>query len=141
MSAPPTDHAPFVERLRAATNSHDVDQIVECFTADYVNETPQHPARGFHGREQVRRNWTQILRAFPDLSATVLRSTQVAEEVWSEWEMRGSRSDGSDQVMAGVIIFTVTDDQARAARFYLEPVDESAMDVSGAVREAIGDAP
>ena len=30
----------FAARLQAATNAHDVDAIVACFTDDYVNETP-----------------------------------------------------------------------------------------------------
>ena len=47
-----------------------------CFTEDYVNETPAHPARGFRGREQVRRNWTRLFEALPDITATILQSSQ-----------------------------------------------------------------
>ena len=50
-----------IERLRRATDAHDVEAIVACFTDDYVNETPAHPARGFVGRDQVRANWSRIL--------------------------------------------------------------------------------
>jgi hypothetical protein len=64
--------SPFLARLLQATNAHDVEQIAGCFAPDYTNETPCHPARGFHGNEQVRRNWTGILAAVPDLVATVV---------------------------------------------------------------------
>src|SRR4051812_33458045 len=84
-----------VERLAAATNSHDIDGIVDCFTEDYVNETPAHPARGFTGREQVRRNWTAILTGVPDHRAELLRSSADGDTVWSEWRMSGTRRDGA----------------------------------------------
>ena len=44
-------------RLVAAINDHDLDALEACFTVDYVNHTPAHPARGFVGRDQVARNW------------------------------------------------------------------------------------
>ena len=63
-----------VARLRDATNAHDVEAITACFTSDYRNETPAHPARSFIGREQVRRNWSQILRSVPDLETEIVAS-------------------------------------------------------------------
>ncbi|MBO0847691.1 MAG: nuclear transport factor 2 family protein, partial [Nocardioides sp.] len=84
----------FLTRLLEATNDHDVDGIVACFSDDYVNVTPCHPARGFTGREQVRRNWTAILGAVPDLVAEVGDYVKDGDRIWSEWEMRGTRRDG-----------------------------------------------
>jgi ketosteroid isomerase-like protein len=112
-----------VRGLARATNDHDLDSIVECFTADYVNETPAHPTRGFTGQEQVRRNWAQILTGVPDISVRVLALASSEDTVWSEWEMGGTRRDGVAHLMRGVIIFLVADSLIRAARFYLEPVD------------------
>jgi ketosteroid isomerase-like protein len=57
----------------AAVNDHDLDALVACFAPDYVNETPARPQRGFRGREQVRRNWTQIFAGVPDIRAAVPR--------------------------------------------------------------------
>ena len=57
----------FVDRLLQATNDHDLEALVACFADDYENETPVHPARGFRGREQVRRNWEQIFAHVPDV--------------------------------------------------------------------------
>ena len=114
--------SPFLARVLEATNAHDVERIVGCFTPDYVNETPCHPARGFVGSEQVRRNWTAILEAVPDLLSTVVDEVVVGDQVWSEWEMRGTRRDGAPQLMQGVIVFRVDGDRARSCRFYVEPV-------------------
>jgi ketosteroid isomerase-like protein len=123
-----------LQRLQAATNDHDLDGIVACFGRDYRNETPAHPARGFTGAAQVRRNWEQILGAVPDLTAEVLRWTVDGDMVWSEWEQRGTRRDGSALLMRGVILFGVEDGVASWARFYLEPVDPDTADVDATVR-------
>src|SRR3954453_6567313 len=119
-----TEPAQVLQRLLEATNAHDVDAITNCFAPDYRNETPIHPARGFVGNEQVRRNWTQILAAIPDLSAVVIASATSGDTVWSEWEHRGTRRDGSAHLMRGVIVFAVANGLIAAARFFLEPVDE-----------------
>ena len=127
----PTD---LLLRLQRATNAHDVEAVVDCFTDDYSNEAPAHPARGFRGREQVRANWTHIFAGVPDVQAGVLRSATVGNTVWSEWEMSGTRRDGAAHLMRGVIIFTVPGQRAAAARFYLEPVDFADVDTDAAVR-------
>jgi ketosteroid isomerase-like protein len=131
--------AALVERLLKATNEHDVEGVVACFAADYRNETPAHPERSFVGNDQVRKNWTQIFAAVPDVTAQVLRCTVDGETVWTEWEHRGTRPDGSPHVMRGVVIFGITDGRAAWARFYLEPVQEGAGNVDEAVRRQVAD--
>ena len=81
----------------------------------------------------MRKNWEQILAFVPDLTADVLRSIAHEGTVWSEWEHRGTRRDGSPHLMRGVVIFSVADGQATSARFYLEPVEGN----SGTVDDAI----
>ena len=105
--------------------------------SDYRNETPAHPERSFTGREQVRRNWEQILALVPDITATVIRYVVDGEDVWSEWEHRGSRRDGSEHLMRGVIIFRVVNDAVASARFYIEPVQAGGGDVEAAVRRQV----
>lgn len=125
-----------VERLVRATNEHDVAGIVACFSADYRNETPAHPSRGFAGSEQVRANWEQILHFVPDLRATLLRDATDGDTVWTEWEHRGTRLDGTEHAMAGVIIFGIADGHIDRARFYLEPIAEG-DGIDRAVREQV----
>ena len=127
-----------VERLKEAVNRHDLDSLAGCFAHDFLNETPVHPARSFHGREQVRRNWAQIFAGVPDIEADILRSSVDGDSAWTEWEMRGTRRDGARHLMRGVSIFGVGDDQFTSVRFYLEPVEEGGAAVDAAVRQAVG---
>jgi len=129
-----------VERLCQATNAHDLEALASCFAVDYRNDTPVHPARGFQGRAQVRKNWEQIFAAVPDIAAQV-HWVADQETAWSEWEMRGTRRDGSAHVMRGVVIFGVKDGEASWARFYLEPVQEGGGGVDDAVRGAVVPSP
>ena len=126
-----------VERLRDATNARDIDALVACFAEDYRNETPAHPERGFTGREQVRTNWEQIFSVIGDLRAEVLRIAVDGNTVWSEWEHRGTRPDGSLHVMRGAVIFGVERGVATWARFYLEPVQEGGGDADEFRREQL----
>jgi len=137
MTAATTD---VLDRLRDATNAHDLDAIAGCFADTYRNETPVHPSRNFVGRQQVRSNWEQILAAVPDVTAEVIRRVVDGDMVWSEWEMRGTRRDGHSHLMRGVIIFGVADQRAIWARFYLEPVDDDGRDADAAVRAIVGNA-
>jgi ketosteroid isomerase-like protein len=123
--------------LLLATNRHDLNALVACFAEDYVNETPLHPARGFAGPAQVRRNWEQIFTFVPDVRAAILRSAVDGETVWSEWEMRGTRRDGTAHLMSGCIVFGIAGGLICWARFYLEPVDESDATVDFAVRDQV----
>ena len=124
-------------RLLAATNAHDIDALAACFDGDYVNETPVHPARGFIGQAQVRRNWEQIFAGVPDLRAEILATAVDGADIWTEWEMQGTRRDGSEHLMRGVIVFSVTNGVASRARFYLEPVEAASGTVDEAVRRQV----
>jgi hypothetical protein len=129
--------ATVVHRLERATNEHDLEKLVACFAFDYRNETPAHPERGFTGQDQVRANWSQIFAAVPDLKCEVLACAVEGSTVWSEWEHRGTRPDGTPHLMRGVIIFGVADGAVAWARFYLEPVQAQAGTVGEAVRRQV----
>ncbi len=126
-----------VRRLQRAVNDHDLDALVACFGTVYRNETPAHPSRGFSGRDQVRRNWQQIFAAVPDVTAEVLRCSVDGDTVWTEWEHRGTRADGSAHLMRGVVILGVTRSVATWARFYLEPVQDDGTAVDVAVHDQV----
>lgn len=125
-------------RLNDAVNRHDLEALVGCFASDFVNETPVHPARSFHGSEQVRKNWSQIFAAVPNLEAAMVASASNGDSVWTEWEMRGTRLDGLPHLMRGVSIFKCGAEAFTSVRFYLEPVDQSSVGVDAAVKSALG---
>ncbi|GAA3158456.1 hypothetical protein GCM10010531_07340 [Blastococcus jejuensis] len=141
-----TDHPPtMLHRLQQAIDAHDLDALVALFAADYRNETPVHPARGFAGRDQVRANWTHILAAVPDLRAVLLRWAEGSPEdpaLWAEWDWSGNRADGSVLRMRGVTVLGLDrqrhQDVVRWARFYMEPVDDDGSGVAEAVRRTMG---
>jgi len=132
-----------LESLIAATNRRDLDGLVDLFAADVRSDTPAHPARSFVGRDQVRRNWQQILGAIGDLDATIGASatgpgpTPGSETVWAEIAFDGHRPDGAPWRMRGVTVNEVVDGRIAALRFYLEPVDDAPVDVDAAVRRAV----
>ena len=127
-----------VRRMLAAAGRHDVEDMVSQFADDYRNTTPLHPAPGFTGSAQVRKNWAALFAGLPDLTLTVHdAATGPDGKLWLEWSNRGTRPDGSVQRAAGVAIFTLRHDKIAAAQFYLEPVDQDSGDVNQAVREAI----
>jgi hypothetical protein len=125
------------QRLLEATNRHDLDSLVSCFAPDFVNETPAHPSRSFVGAEQVRRNWGQIFAGVPDLHAAILGSSIDGDSIWTEWEMKGTRLDGSAHLMRGVGIFAAEGGRFKSLRFYLEPVEVGGADADRAVHEQV----
>ncbi|MDJ0356873.1 nuclear transport factor 2 family protein [Paenarthrobacter sp. PH39-S1] len=132
------DAHPFLLTLQQATNAHDLDALVACFSPAYRNQTPAHPNRDFQGEQQVRANWQQIFAFVPDVHSRVLHWVANGPDVWSEWEMSGTRRDGTRHLMRGVIIFTLQHGQAMSARFYLEPVDENnGANADAAVRQQV----
>jgi ketosteroid isomerase-like protein len=129
-----------VRRLQAATNAHDLDALVDCFTADYLSEIPLHPSRGFRGGEQVRRNWAQILGGVPDLHSELIREAVVDNVVWAEWEWTGTRRDGAAHLMRGTTILGVEGERIAWARFYMEPVVDDGVRIEAAVAQTVAPA-
>lgn len=113
------------QALRAlceAINSHVPERIAACFTDDYVAERPLRPAEGFIGSGQVAANWTKILAGLPDLQAEILRHAQNGDELWSEWEYRGTAPTGATVVLRGPVVLTTRDGRIAWTRFYPDPV-------------------
>jgi ketosteroid isomerase-like protein len=127
-----------IDRLVDATNRHDVEDVVACFADDYELAAPLHPSRSFRGREQVRRNWTQIFDAVPDIATRLVGAAVAGECVWTEWEMAGTRHDGAPHLMRGVFIFTVGGGRIRSGRMFLETVERGGDDMDAAVRRQVG---
>ena len=130
--------AAVVERLLEAINAHDLEAMVACFADDYLNEWPAHPQRGFQGRAQVRTNWSQLFAGVPNLQARLPRMAVDGDTVWTEWDISGTRGDGTAFLMRGVSIFGVADGRLAWVRFYLEPVEETSGDVDANTRRMVG---
>ncbi len=113
-----------IERLQRAINQHDLDALAACFDPDYQSEFPGHPDRAFRGHDQMRKNWSQIFRAVPDIEAVLLRCVSEGDTAWAEWEWRGAGADGTRHVMRGVTIQGVQQDRITWVRLYMEPVQE-----------------
>jgi ketosteroid isomerase-like protein len=141
MELPERSPAAVVHRLLAAINAHDLEAMVALFAEDYVNEWPAHPQRGFQGNEQVRRNWSQIFAGVPDLQARLPRMAVDGDTVWTEWDMSGTRRDGTAHLTRGVSIFGVSHGRLAWVRFYLEPVEETSGDVNAHTRRVVGTSP
>jgi ketosteroid isomerase-like protein len=137
MVAAVDDSMTTIDRLLAATAARDVDGIARCFAEDYELESPLHPARSFRGRDQVRRTWTAMFDAVPDLKAALVRRVHDGEWAWTEWEMTGTRRDGVAHDLRGVFIFRIRDGIVRSGRMYLEPVDHRSENMDRAVRDLL----
>jgi ketosteroid isomerase-like protein len=126
-----------VERLAQAINGHDLEQLAGCFDPDYLSEFPAHPDRAFRGHDQMRKNWSQIFGAVPDITVTLLQCIADGETVWAEWAWRGTRPDHSPFAMRGVTIQGVRQDRIAWVRMYMEPVETSGAGSDAAVRRVV----
>ncbi len=126
-----------IKRLNDAINRQDLDALTACFEPDYRSEFPAHPDRTFVGHDQMRKNWTQIFGAMPDIKAVLLGCVAQGDTVWAEWEWRGTRPDGVRQIMRGVTVQGVQEDRIAWVRMYMEPVQEGGAGSDAAVRQTV----
>lgn len=59
-------------------------------------------------------------------AADVLRF-HAGDPTWSEWEMRGTNTDGTAALIRGCVICTFRGDLIDWTRFYLDPVTDTAF--------------
>jgi hypothetical protein len=134
MSSSPGAIVPAVE---AAMNAHDLDAMVAFFAPDYRSEQPLHPARGFDGRDQVRKNYSVMFGEVPDFRADLVRHVAVGDELWSEWRMHGTKTDGSAFDYRGMTVWGVRDGLIAWARLYFEPVAAIGEGIDAAMRRLV----
>ncbi len=118
-----------VARLHNAINQHDLEAFLECFDPDYQSEQPVHPGRGFGGRDQVRKNWSNLFESFPDFKAELLRHTADGDTVWAEWNWSATGLN-----MRGVTIMGVEQERIVWGRLYMEAVEEAVESIDEAVQ-------
>ncbi len=126
-----------LERLRRAIDGHDLGALAACFESDYHSEFPVHPDRTFRGHEQMRKNWTQIFGAVPDIKAALLRCASEGDTVWAEWEWTGTRADGAPFAIRGTTIQGVRNGLISWVRLYMEPVQEGGGGADEGVRQSL----
>lgn len=109
-----------VLRFVDATNRGDIDGIAAAFHTDFEMVVPQHPGRGFKGREHEVKNMQHLLTNFPDAHIEVQRMVESGSEIWVENHLTASGLE-----MAAVVIFEIDSDTdtIRSGRYYSEPVD------------------
>jgi ketosteroid isomerase-like protein len=130
------DPVSVIRRLMDATNRHDLDALVDCVAENYRSEQPVHPARGFTGREQVRKNWSAILSDIPDFRQEWVQHAVAGNSVWVEIHGHGTNAQDQSPVdLAGVAIFTVENDRIVSARIYTESVEAAGGDIDSMIRD------
>jgi hypothetical protein len=72
VAAEHSDSAAVIAALAEATNAHDIDAFVALFAEDYDSQQPGHPDRAFHGRDEVRANWSEVFAGVPDFRADLV---------------------------------------------------------------------
>jgi ketosteroid isomerase-like protein len=116
-----------LERMRAALDAHDLDAFVSFFRDDYVGERPRHPGSPMSSRDDVRRNWEEVISDVPDLRVEVPAAVEDGNTIWSEWRAYGTARSGAELELRGVIIFGIQDGQVAWSRMYMEPVEHEGV--------------
>jgi ketosteroid isomerase-like protein len=133
--------AQVLDRLVTATNAHDIDTMVDCFAPDYALTDPVHPARSFTGSAQVRRNWTTMFDAVPDVRLDVQDVAVTDTGFWLEAAQVGTRRDGRRLEMRTVFITAVSHGQIRSARMYAAPVEQGGPGIDAVFAAMAGAVP
>jgi hypothetical protein len=71
-----------VERFVKAVNGGDVDGVEAAFHPDFEMIVPQHPARGFVGRDQEVKNMRHLITSHPEGRIEVKRMVTTPTEIW-----------------------------------------------------------
>ena len=119
-----------LEQIRAALDAHDLDAFVEFFREDYVGERPRHPGSPMSSREDVRRNWAEVISDVPDLRVDVPAAVEDGGTIWSEWHAYGTARSGATLELRGVIIFGIQEGRVAWSRMYMEPVEQEGLSLS-----------
>jgi ketosteroid isomerase-like protein len=109
-----------VLRFVEAVNNGDIDELAASIHPDFEMVVPQHPARGFKGKDQEVKNMRYLMTKFPEGRIEVQRMVETPSEVWIE-----NSYFSSELQMAAVVIFAIDQETntIRSGRYYSEPVD------------------
>ena len=121
-----TNDAPLqvFHRMVLALNSHDLDEMVACFSRDFQSEQPFHPERNFIGQGGIRKNWGFFFTNVPDIRMDILSEIVEGDTVWCETYMHGTRVDGAKHSVRGVTIQRVRAGAIVWSRLYIDAPSE-----------------
>lgn len=109
-----------VLRFVDAVNRGDVEAVEAVFHPDFEMIVPQHPARGFKGRDQEVKNMRYLMGEYPDGRITVLRMAESASEIWVENTFKSESLE-----MAAIVVYEIDEesDTILRGRYYSDVVD------------------
>jgi ketosteroid isomerase-like protein len=113
-------------RFTEATNQKDLDAIGAVFHPEFEMIVPQHPARGFKGRDQEVKNMRYLIETYPDCHIEVLRTAETASETWIETHLTATGLE-----MAAVVIFEIDPSTGTIirGRYYSDQVDRGSTQI------------
>ena len=116
-----------VLRFVDAVNRADVDGVEAAFHADFEMIVPQHPARGFKGRDQEVANMRRLMTAHPEGRIEVRRIVEHGNEIWVQ-----NSYTCDDLEMEAMVIYEIdpATDTIRAGHYYSEKVDRGGPEIN-----------
>ena len=113
-------------RFVEAVNDGDLERLAGAFHPDFEMVVPQHPGRGFKGRQREVETMRHLIETHPDGRIEVTRMAETPTEVWME-----STFTAKGLEMAAVVIFEIDrdSDTIRVGRYYSEAVDRDSPDM------------
>lgn len=116
-----------VERFFDAVNRGDVDGVEAAFHPDFEMVVPQHPGRGFKGRDQEVKNMRHLMTTHPEGRITIHRMVESGNDVWAQ---SSYKADGLH--MEAVVIFEIdpTSGTILLGHYYSEEVDHESPEIN-----------
>jgi hypothetical protein len=110
-----------VERFVKSVNSGDVEGVEAAFHPDFEMIVPQHPARGFVGRDQEVKNMRHLMTGHPEGRIEVKRMVATPTEIWVQSCYRAS-----GLYIEAVVIFEIDPetDTIHVGHYYSDEVDD-----------------
>ncbi len=114
-------------RFIDAVNRGDVDGVEAVFHPDFEMIVPQHPARGFKGRDQEVMNMRTLMTTHPEGRIEVRRVVESGNEVWVQ-----NRYTSDALEMEAVVIYEIdpVTDTILVGHYYSEEVDRGGPGIS-----------
>jgi ketosteroid isomerase-like protein len=113
-------------RFVDAVNRGDIDAVEAAFHPDFEMIVPQHPARGFRGRDQEVKNMRHLMTTHPEGRIEVKRMVATPTEVWIQNSMR---ADGLRMEAAVIFEIDQETDTIRLGHYYSDEVDDDSPEI------------